>query len=41
MINELTLSAGDAITIEDTTSIKISTKDQAEILLFDIHPVTQ
>jgi hypothetical protein len=41
MINELTLSAGDAITIEDITSITIYTKDQAEILLFDIHPVTQ
>jgi hypothetical protein len=40
-IDGMNLIAGDAVTIEDATSITISTKDQAEILLFDIHPVKQ
>ncbi|MEQ1668152.1 MAG: pirin family protein [Sulfuriferula sp.] len=37
VINKQTLNAGDALSLENETSITISTPNQAEILLFDIN----
>lgn len=41
MLDGLALNAGDAVAITDTDTITISTQNQAEILLFDMHPLTQ
>ena len=39
-INNHALNAGDAISLDNETSITISTTNQAEVLLFDINPIT-